>query len=67
MLWKGVKRQMSAVYIVAGRRTAMGGFQSKLSKFRAGELGAFAISGAIKDVNGLNKEDIDEVIMGTVC
>jgi len=38
---------------VAGKRTAIGGFQSKLSRFRASELGALAINGAMKDIKNL--------------
>lgn len=44
----------------------MGGFQSKLQQFRAPELGAFAIQGALNSLN-MDPKLVDEVIMGTVC
>jgi acetyl-CoA C-acetyltransferase len=51
---------------VAGKRTAMGGFQSKLQQFKAPQLGAFAIQGALNSIN-MDAKLVDEVIMGTVC
>ena len=40
-----------SVYIVAAKRTAIGGFLGKLSKFKAPELGGFAIKGALNQAN----------------
>lgn len=37
----------SPVYIVAGKRTAIGSFLGKLSKIKATELGSIAIKGAL--------------------
>jgi acetyl-CoA C-acetyltransferase len=36
-----------SVYIVGAKRTAIGSFLGKLSKFKAPELGAVAIAGAL--------------------
>jgi len=65
-LTKVLKKSMSSVYIVAGKRTAMGGFQSKLQQFKAPELGSYAIQGALNSIN-MDPKLVDEVIMGTVC
>lgn len=50
MLNKIVKYSFSSqspVYIVAGKRTAIGSFLGKLSKIKATELGSIAIKGAL--------------------
>ena len=56
---------MEEVVIVSAVRTALGNFQGALKSLTATELGAFAISEAIKRA-GIRKEDVDEVIMGNV-
>lgn len=53
------------VVIVSALRTAIGNFQGGLSSFTATELGGLAIAGAVAKV-GLDKELVDEVIMGNV-
>ena len=53
------------VVIVSALRTAIGNFQGGLSSFTATELGGLAIAGAVDRV-GLDKELVDEVIMGNV-
>ena len=53
-------------YIVAAKRTPIGTFLGKLSKFKGTELGSIAIKSALHSINVLGT-DIDEVIMGTVC
>ncbi len=56
---------MNNVYIVAGARTPMGGFQGSLADATAIELGSTAISAAISRAQ-LPAEQVDEVIMGCV-
>ncbi|MEW5874639.1 MAG: acetyl-CoA C-acetyltransferase [Candidatus Zixiibacteriota bacterium] len=51
--------------ILSACRTAIGNYQSGLSSFSAPQLGALAIADALKR-SGVNKDDIDEVIMGQV-
>ena len=51
--------------ILAACRTAIGNYQAGLSGFTAPQLGAIAISEAVKR-SGVSKDDIDEVIMGHV-
>ena len=51
--------------ILAACRTAIGNYQAGLSGFTAPQLGAIAIKEALKRSN-VNKDDIDEVIMGQV-
>jgi acetyl-CoA C-acetyltransferase len=51
--------------ILAACRTAIGNYQAGLSGFSAPQLGAIAIKEALKR-SGVNKDDIDEVIMGQV-
>lgn len=51
--------------ILSACRTPIGTFLGGLSSLRAHELGAIAIAEAVKRA-GINKEDIDEVIMGQV-
>lgn len=53
------------VYIVAAKRTAMGSFGSALSSFTASQLGAKAIEAVVSEI-GLEKDQIDEVLMGCV-
>ena len=52
-------------YIVAGRRTPMGGLQGDLASMSAPELGAVAIRAAISDAQ-IDPEHIDEAILGNV-
>ena len=40
-----------SVYIVATKRTAIGSFLGKLSKFKATELGGIAIRSALSSIN----------------
>lgn len=56
---------MKTVYIVAGARTAMGGFQGALSSLTAPELCAEAVKAAVQR-SGLTNDDIQEVILGCV-
>jgi acetyl-CoA C-acetyltransferase len=56
---------MEEVFIVSGVRTAIGSFNGSLSAFKATELGGMVLTEAIRRA-GLNKEQIDEVIMGNV-
>ncbi len=51
--------------IVSACRTPIGNFLGSLSPLRAHELGAIAIAEAVKRA-GIDKQDIDEVIMGQV-
>jgi acetyl-CoA C-acetyltransferase len=53
------------VYIVSGVRTPVGAFNGSLSTLMATDLGALVISEAISRA-GLDKEQVDEVIMGNV-
>ena len=53
------------VVIVSALRTAIGNFQGGLSSLSATDLGGLAIAGAI-DRAGLDKAQIDEVLMGNV-
>ena len=52
-------------FIVGAVRTAIGKFNGTLSETSATNLGAFAVSEAIKRA-GVDKKDIEEVIMGNV-
>ncbi|QHJ13720.1 Acetyl-CoA acetyltransferase [Paraglaciecola mesophila] len=54
-----------SVVIVSAKRTPMGGFMGGLSTLSACELGASAITAALKEA-GQDKPVIDEVIMGCV-
>ncbi len=56
---------MKEVVIVSAVRTAIGNFQGSLSGFTATELGGMVIEEAINR-SGLDKGQIDEVIMGNV-
>ncbi len=53
------------IVITGSARTPMGGFQGVLSDASAAELGAAAIAAAVKR-SGIDKDAIDEVIMGCV-
>jgi len=53
------------VVIVNGKRTPIGSFMGKLSSIHGSLLGAAAIEGAVKAAK-INKEEIEEVIMGNV-
>ena len=55
----------SDAVIVSACRTPLGTFQGGLSKIPATELGAVVIKEAVKRA-GLQREDIDEIIMGMV-
>ncbi len=56
---------MREVVIVSAARTAIGAFQGALSKISATDLGAYAITEAMKRA-GVSSDDVDEVIMGNV-
>ncbi|MCB1646932.1 MAG: acetyl-CoA C-acyltransferase [Pseudomonadales bacterium] len=56
---------MTDVYIAAGARTPMGGFQGSLADMSAVNLGSIAIQEAISRAN-LKGEDVQEIIMGCV-
>ena len=53
------------VVIVSAVRTAMGSFGGKLAPYRATELGAFAIKGALEKAK-IDADEVDEVYMGNV-
>jgi acetyl-CoA C-acetyltransferase len=40
-----------SIFIVAAKRTPIGGFLGKLSKFKAPELGSIAIRSALASIN----------------
>ncbi len=56
---------MREAVIVSGVRTGIGGFNGKLTPFSATQLGGMVIEEAIRRA-GLDKEAVDEVIMGNV-
>ncbi|WP_126650491.1 acetyl-CoA C-acyltransferase [Chryseobacterium aureum] len=56
---------MKEVFIVAAKRTPVGGFMGSLSGFTAPQLGAFVIQNAYQSI-GLTPEHIDSVYMGNV-
>ncbi len=56
---------MADAVIVSACRTPIGRFNGGLSKFKATQLGSFAIQEAMKRAN-LDPADVEEVIMGTV-
>lgn len=58
-------RKFNDVVIVSATRTPIGSFQSTLSGLSASQLGGIAIDSAIKHA-GIDKNDIDEVVMGNV-
>lgn len=53
------------VFIVAAKRTALGSFGGSLSSLSAVDLGAKLVDHIVKDM-GLNSEEIDELLMGSV-
>jgi len=59
------KKKSDPVVITGTARTPMGSFQGCLSNVKAPELGAAAISAAVKRA-GVTSETIDDVIMGCV-
>jgi acetyl-CoA C-acetyltransferase len=54
------------MYIIGAKRTPIGRFLSSLASFKAPELGAIAIKGALEQ-SQVVKEKLDGVIMGHVC
>lgn len=56
---------MRKVVIVSAKRTPIGSFMGRLSSLKVTELGKIAIQALISE-NKINKDDIDEVIMGNV-
>jgi len=57
---------MKKAYIVEAVRTAVGKFQGTLADISSVELGKTAVRGLI-DRSGIKPENIDEVIMGSIC
>jgi acetyl-CoA C-acetyltransferase len=57
--------QMKEVFIIAAKRTPIGGFLGNFAEVTATDLGAAAIKGAIENVN-INPKNIDSVYMGNV-
>ena len=51
---------------VSAKRTPIGKFGKSLAKIKATELGAAAIKGVIQH-SGIDKDLIEEVIMGNLC
>ncbi len=56
---------MKEIFIVASKRTPIGGFMGNLSSFTASQLGATAIRATYESIN-LNPATIDSVYMGNV-
>ena len=56
---------MSAVYIVAARRTPIGAFQGVLAGATAPQLGAAAVRAALESA-GIKGDQVDEVLLGCV-
>ena len=56
---------MKEIFITAALRTAVGALGKSLKNIGAEDLGAEVISAAIKASN-IEKEDVDEIIMGQV-
>ncbi|MFN8370506.1 MAG: thiolase family protein [Bacteriovoracaceae bacterium] len=56
---------MNDVFILSGKRTPIGSFMGELSGVEAPKLAATAIKGAI-EATTINKDEIDEVYMGSV-
>lgn len=61
------KPQLNEVVIVSAVRTPIGSFSGSLSSLSATKLGSIAIQAAIERANGLQKEEITEVFLGSVC
>jgi len=59
------KRSFGNIVIVNGKRTPMGSFLGKLSTIHPSLLAGAAIEGALQSAK-INKEEVDEVIMGNV-
>ena len=57
---------MRKIYIAEAVRTAVGKFQGTLTNTSSVELGKTVIKGLIER-SGIKPEDIDEVIMGSIC
>src|SRR5689334_21404280 len=53
------------IVVTSGVRTAIGQFQGGLTSFTAPQLGAMVVRAAVERA-GLDPQQIDEVIMGTV-
>lgn len=56
---------MKKVYIVAAKRTAIGGFMGSLTSFTPGELGAKVIKQVLEDTK-VDPANLDSVIVGNV-
>lgn len=56
---------LNEVVVVSALRTPIGAFNGTLKDVSAIDLGALVIKSVLEDVN-VNKEDVDEVIMGNV-
>lgn len=56
---------MKKIVITNAKRTAIGSFNGSLSSFSAAQLGSFSIK-AVLEESGIDKNLIDEVIMGNV-
>lgn len=56
---------MKEVYIIAAKRTPVGGFLGQLQQYSAPQLGSIAIEAALKEAN-VSGNDIDSVYMGHV-
>lgn len=56
---------MKEVFIIAAKRTPIGGFLGNFAEVSATDLGVAAIKGAIENVN-IDPKDIDSVYMGNV-
>jgi|GEM_PF-27618 len=59
------EEEMSKVYVVAAKRTAIGSFLGTLSPVKPGELGAKVVKNIIEET-GIDPANIDEVIVGNV-
>ncbi|MNU25397.1 Acetyl-CoA acetyltransferase [compost metagenome] len=57
--------KMKEVFIIAAKRTPIGGFLGNFAEVSATDLGAAAIKGTIENVN-IDLKDIDSVYMGNV-
>src|SRR5690625_2781853 len=58
-----VRKSMERVFIVGGKRTAIGSFQGALSRVSAAEMGATVTQEVLKQAN-VSPESVDEVIFG---
>jgi len=56
---------MKNVYIVAAKRTAIGGFMGSLSSLHPSEYGARVVEALFEDAN-IEKDVVDEVIVGNI-